>query len=166
MKRSPATLPLALAATLGAGCASEPVALDTDRTEPMAVPAGETPALEPAPVAHAESPPASIPSRPVDPDDLSVRDDGRPSWWFSGRRSEGDATILCAEALGPDMNAARSGAILAARTRLRHSLALDDAAPLPEVTVLRTWVWPLPNAATGAANRYAGYVMVEATAAP
>jgi hypothetical protein len=69
--------------------------------------------------------------------------------------------VLCAEALGPDMNAARTGAILASRTRLRRALDLGEGEALPDVTVLQTWVWPLPNAAAGAANRYAGYVMVE-----
>jgi hypothetical protein len=92
---------------------------------------------------------------------LSVRDDGRPSWWFSGPREAEAELSICAEALGPDMRLTREAAIDAGRTRLRASLDLPAGQPLPDVHVVRAWVWPLPNAQAGS-NRYAGYVLMSA----
>lgn len=142
------------------GCASgpEPVEVELDRTVEEAIPD--------RPLTEVEADPVEVEGAGPGSGALSVRDDGRPSWWFSETRRSGEAVVLCAEALGPDMNAARTGAILVSRGRLRRALDLGEGEALPDVTVLQTWVWPLPNAAAGAANRYAGYVMVEAMRGP
>ena len=92
---------------------------------------------------------------------LSVREDGRPSWWFSAPRARGSDLSVCAEALGPDMRLTREAAIDAGRTRLRADLDLPTGDPLPDVEVVRVWVWPLPNTQAGS-NRYAGYVLMTA----
>lgn len=107
--------------------------------------------------------PAPDPTDAPAPDNapLSVRDDGRPSWWFSSPRETSSKVSLCAEALAPDMRRAREAAIDAGRTRLRADLDLPADEPLPDVHVVRAWVWPLPNTQAGT-NRYAGYVMVSA----
>lgn len=171
---------LILGVVLAAGCAAGrgDLALDQDRTDRRAVGEPATVALEPGgegaggaePIVgegtleeaergasagdgEAEGRSDAVP--------LRIRDDGRPSWWFTGpRRSEAEVSV-CAEALGPDMRRTREAAIEAGRARLRSELGLPGDEALPGMGVVRVWVWPLPNAQAGA-NRYAGYVLVTA----
>lgn len=161
---------LTLLAALLAGCQAEPnpvtlekeadndeaIRLERQADEPRSH-IDRAPA-EARPVAHSASP---EPAAEADSGDLSIRDDGRPSWWFSQPRSEGVDLSLCAEALGADMRTARAAAITAAARRVRSTLDLPAESPDPPMTINQAWVWPLPNATSGA-NRYAGYVLVTA----
>lgn len=92
--------------------------------------------------------------------DLSVREDGRPSWWFDGVQREGGRVTVCGEGLGADLVRARSVATDDARGALRAELGAKGEGPVAgEVADLQT-VWPLPNA--GGELRYAAYVMLSA----
>ncbi len=174
MRRRHAPIPIPLTVLLLGACTAEPgerVEIDMDATEPVALEQPRTVALE-----EEARPEAAPPDRSRypgleevreeglerDPEPLTIRDDGRPSWWFAGTRRDGNAVLLCAEALGPDMRDARAAAIDAARARLRQSLELHENEPMPEIEIRRTWVWPLPHASTGTAARYAGYVLIGA----
>lgn len=156
---------LAIASCVLASCAaSKPTPVGPERVaEPVMV---EAAPAEPRPNDYAEvrqtEPPLA--SEIVEaPESLSIRDDGRPSWWFSGVRTHEDRIALCAEALGPDMRATRSAAILAGRERLRRQLDLPPDQGLSSVHIAQAWVWPLPNAAAAnQSNRYAGYVLISA----
>lgn len=91
-----------------------------------------------------------------------IREDGRPAWWFSEAKldsSAGGRVELCAEALGVDMAEARRAAVDAGRGKLRRELGLGAGAGVPGEVIVKTWVWPLPNARAGSAH-YAGYVMM------
>lgn len=159
------TAALALLAALLAGCQADPnpvtlekeadndeaIHLERQADEPRSH-IDHAPA-EPRPVAHNDAADES--------GDLSIREDGRPSWWFSQPRPEGAELTLCAEALGADMRTARAAAITAAARRVRSALDLPAESPDPPMTITQAWVWPLPNATSGA-NRYAGYVLVTA----
>ena len=92
-------------------------------------------------------------------DDLLMREDGRPSWWFGEPLEDSVRIRVCAEALGGDMRDAKRAAVEIARVRMRRELGLGPATRLPDELIERTWVWPLAHAETPGA-RYAGYVLV------
>jgi hypothetical protein len=92
-------------------------------------------------------------------DDLLMRDDGRPSWWFGGAAVDSGRTRVCAEALGVDMLGAKRAAVAVARVRIRRELGIGPATRLADELIERTWVWPLAHSETPGA-RYAGYVLV------
>lgn len=151
-----------------AGCATTheaDVAVEVER-EPVKrevapgpiVPKAETaiakPAEGPAAVAEAADDPRDSVKRRAD--DLLMREDGRPSWWFGEVEMGGDRARLCAEALGKDMLSAKRAAVSAAKERLKRELGVGT---LVGDEVERAWVWPLPHRETPGA-RYAGYVLV------
>lgn len=113
------------------------------------------PTVAASPERFAEAPSPAIKRRS---DELLMRRDGRPSWWFDDALESDGRLIICAEALGSSMLEARRAAVEAGRQRLRREFGLARAADLPEETIDRSWTWPLPNSRTLQGNRYAAYV--------
>ena len=104
--------------------------------------------------------------RPAEPaverrDEMAIREDGRPSWWFDGVLEENGRVMVCAESIGTDLAEARARALEEALRSLRDRLGLGAEEPVEGFEVERTWVWPIPHA-SGAARRYAGYVLAGA----
>ncbi len=136
----------------------------TEAIEPVEIAPGP---LVPTPVAEAEPEVVAEPIVEADTsedvkrtaDDLLMRKDGRPSWWFGGTVVEGGRARVCAESLGGDMLGAKRGAIGVARERLRREMGVGPATVFDDERVERAWVWPLAHAETPGA-RYAGYVLV------
>lgn len=120
-------------------------------------------AAAPGPLTDAAGAPASDGSgiAPIKrrSDELLVRGDGRPSWWFADTVRTDDRVLLCAEALGPDMMDARRSAVESARQKMRDTLGLARDASIPDEHIEHAWVWPLPNASVPEA-RYAAYVKI------
>lgn len=94
-------------------------------------------------------------------DEMAIREDGRPSWWFDGVLEEDGRVMVCAESIGADLAEARARALEEALRSLRDRLGLGAEEPVEGFEVERTWVWPIPHA-SGAARRYAGYVLAGA----
>lgn len=167
---APAALALGLiAGTLGA-CAGGPGARggaapdDSPVSITITPPDGAEP--EPAGVAAAEPDPGAPPdAAPESAPGLTIRDDGRPSWWFAGVVREPGRVRICAESLGRDMGGTRRAALDAGRARLRAALGIPEGAPIAGERVERTLIWPLPNQSAGE-NRYAGYVLLSGAVAP
>lgn len=177
---------LMFALTLNAGCAS--TSTQADRGEPSPAQENEPLAAGPrvptnAVAATSERSPASMSESAVAPgpmtdaaaapasdgsgtapikrrsDELLVRNDGRPSWWFADTVRTDDRVLLCAEALGPEMMDARRSAVESARQKMRDTLGLARDASIPDEHIEHAWVWPLPNASVPEA-RYAAYVKI------
>ena len=140
--------------------------LEPDLLDPPDVPGNAQPPetgtdTPPSPDGERHPPPALPAPPPAPPTELAIREDGRPSWWFSEPRESDGRVALCAEALGPDMRRTRAAAIDAGLAGLRAHLALTGGQALHGMRIDHAWVWPLPNAASGP-NRYAGYVLISA----
>lgn len=88
------------------------------------------------------------------------RADGRPSWWIDDPERAGGEVLIAAEALGPDIRAARRAAIDAGVTRLARELGHAPSDWVVKATIIR----PL-RAVRGPenVNRFVGYVLVAAT---
>lgn len=93
--------------------------------------------------------------------EMAIREDGRPSWWYDGVLEEDGRVVVFAESIGADLAEARARALEEALRALRHRLGLGAEEPVQGFEVERTWVWPIPHA-SGAARRYAGYVRASA----
>jgi len=153
------------------GCAS------SSRTEPTREPAprpteqtlgpvpGEPPGPDAARGARQTNDEGRRPLVKRDADDLRIREDGRPTWWFAEPIEEAGRVRICAEALGESMLDARREAVAASRGRARNALGLREGVPLPDEQIERTWVWPLPSPSPGGA-RYAAYVELSVLARP
>lgn len=97
---------------------------------------------------------------PAEPAGESVREDGRPEWWFEGVRREDGRLWVCVEALGPTFSEARSAAIERGRGQIADRMNLDPSASPQDLRVRYIFVTPLPNRGTG--TRYAAYAMMSA----
>lgn len=89
---------------------------------------------------------------------MSLRDDGRPEWWFDGvREPDGAAYAACGEGLGASLPEARDAAMRDARRTLRDRLG-EDVFERDEYTerVPYSLALPLPN--PGGPVKHAGYV--------
>lgn len=87
------------------------------------------------------------------------RDDGRPTWWIDDLKREHGEVFVAAEALAPDLRAARRAAIDAGVSRLTRELG----APPKDWVVKATMIRPL-RAVRGpeSVNKFVGYVLIAA----
>lgn len=102
---------------------------------------------------------AAAPGSAEGAEDLGVREDGRPTWWFEGVRDRDSKVAVCGEGLGGTLEEARESATADARSQLRAHLGWSASSlPLDDESADLALVWPLPN--PGGASRYAGYVLL------
>ncbi len=154
-------LPLA---SCGSSRTSAPPAAQSDKLDPVLT----APTLGPDPAprdsrAATNSRAAEKPKPPVPgvPPPASVRTDGRPSWWLDEPSTTDGRVFLAAEALGPDVRAARRAAVDSAMASLERLLG----APPTDDRVHAALVCPLPSRADApGASRFVGYVLVSAPA--
>lgn len=127
-----------------------------DAAEPFGPPT-PGPSAEPAAVAPAPPTPATEPSAVTPDTDPLWRADGRPTWWLSAPVRESGRIMLTAEAIAPDILAARRASISAARAALRALSARDIEGERVEAAVVRR----LPGDAPGR-DRFVGYARISA----
>lgn len=130
-----------------------------------------TPEKSPAPTIAASSPSAqsegaptaaepTAEGQPVGEDSKPApvrRTDGRPVWWLDEPVREHGMVLVTAEALAPDLRAARRAAVEAGLARLRETIGAEPASweiRLSTISPLRAVRAP------GGVNRFAGYVLI------
>ncbi len=95
-------------------------------------------------------------------DSGNIRPDGRPDWFFPEPRVEDRRLLLCVEAFGEDVVAARQAATDRARDQLRLIADRRELALAGDtIDISRVWAWPLPGGGIPG-KRYAGYAMASA----
>ena len=160
-------LGLAVAGCAASGDKAEPIALAAPGgVGPVALPSPDEPARAHVVDRAVESPALSSPvQEPADSPapahaTPAPRTDGRPSWWFDGVQRESGVVLVTAEALAPDLRAARRAAIDAGLARLGRELGSEPA----DWRVRAATVRPLRAIlAPGEVNKFVGYVLIAAT---